>query len=176
MESPLEGDHGRASGVQSRELDRVLDRLRARVEERGTGLGGDRDERAEALRELDVRLVGDDGVVRVDEPLGLVDDRVDDPRMCVTGVDDADTAGEVDEDVAVDVRDRRVLGGRGEDRQVRVQRCSDRPCLTLEKASRLRAGHLGLDPDRPRDRHGRPAYRRPPLVDSVRGRLAREPR
>ena len=176
METTLEGDHARATGVQPGELDRVLDRLGARVEERGPGRAGNRDERAQALRELDVGLVGDDRVVGVKEALGLVDDRLDDRRMGVTGVDDADAAGEVDEDVPVDVRDRRVLGGGGKDREVRAQRRCDRPRLTLEEAPRLGAGHLGLDPDRSRDRHRRAAYPRAPLVHSARGRVAREPR
>ena len=67
-------------------------------------------------------LVRDDREVRVEEPRGLLGDRLDDPRVGVAGVDHADAAGEVDEDVAVDVRDRRVLGALGEDRQVDDQR------------------------------------------------------
>ena len=68
------------AGVQTRELDRVLDRLGARVEERGARLAGDRGERAEPLGELDVELVRDDGEVGVDEALRLLLDRLARPR------------------------------------------------------------------------------------------------
>ena len=122
----LERDHPGPAGVQARELDRVLDRLRARVEERRARLTADRRQRAEALGELDVGLVGDDRVVRVQEQGGLLRHRVDDRRVGVPGVDHADSAREVDEDVAVDVGDGRVVGPSREDRQVHEQRLGDR--------------------------------------------------
>ena len=157
VEAALERDHARTARVEPRELDGVLDRLGTGVEERGPGLAGDRDERAEALGELDVGLVRDDRVVGVQESTCLVDDGLDDPGVRVTRVDHADAPGEVDEDVPVDVRDGGVLGGGGEDREVRTQRRGDRPRLSLGEAPRLGPGHLGLDSDRPRDRHRRPS-------------------
>ena len=51
VEGALERDDRLPLRVQTRELDRVLDRLGARVEERGAGLAGDRHERPESLRE-----------------------------------------------------------------------------------------------------------------------------
>ena len=78
MEGALERDHAGASGVQARELDRVLDGLGAGVEERCARLTGDRRERAQPLGELDVRLVRNDREVRVEEASGLLRDRLDD--------------------------------------------------------------------------------------------------
>ena len=49
VEGALEGDHGGALRVGARELDRVLDRLGARVEERGARLARDRRELEQAL-------------------------------------------------------------------------------------------------------------------------------
>ena len=64
-------------------------------------------ELAETLRELDVALVRHDRVVGVQEPVDLLADRFHHARMVVPDVRDADPAHEVDEGVAVDVRDRR---------------------------------------------------------------------
>ena len=153
VEAALVRDHGGTAGVQARELDRVLDRLRPGVEERRAGRAGDRDERAQPLGEGDVRLVRDDRVVRVEEALGLLGHRGDDARMRVTGVHDADPAGEVDEDVPVDVRDRRVLGRSRVDREVHTERRRDRERLALREPPRLGPRDLRLQPDRPRHRH-----------------------
>ena len=153
MERALVRDHARASGVEPRELHRVLDRLGARVEEGRPRLAGDRGERAEPLGELDRRLVRDDREVRVQEARRLLRHRLDDPRMGVAGVDHADAAREVDEDVAVDVRDRRVLGALREDRQVDDERVRDRPLLPLEERPRARPGDLRANLDRPRRGH-----------------------
>ena len=121
-------------------------------------------------------LVRDHREVGVEEPLGLLDDGVDHPRVPVAGVDDAHASGEVDEDVAVDVRDRRVLGALGEDRQVHQERMRDHAHLALGERTRARPRDLGADLDRLRRRHLHPAYPSLPTVDSGRGRLAREPR
>jgi hypothetical protein len=85
----------------------------------------------------------------VEEPRGLLRDRLDDRRMRVAGVDHADTACKVDEHVAVDVGDRRVLRPRRKDRQVDEQRPRHDPCLALRERARPRSGDLGSDLDRP---------------------------
>ena len=70
MEGALERDHGRALRVEAREFDGVLDGLGAGVEE--GSLGGPAERRAleQPLGELDVRLVGNDGEVGVEETRG----------------------------------------------------------------------------------------------------------
>ena len=52
MERALEADHGVAARVGARELDGVLDRLGAGVEERRLRRAGERREREQALGEL----------------------------------------------------------------------------------------------------------------------------
>ena len=80
VEGALEGDHRRALRVGARELDRVLDRLGARVEERRLRGLANRRERGQPLGELDVDLVRDDREVGVREPLELRLRRLDDAR------------------------------------------------------------------------------------------------
>ena len=129
--------------------------LRAGIEEGGALLAADRDERTEPLRELHVALVGDDRVVRVEEALGLLSDGFEHPRMVVADVRDADSADEVDERVAVDVRDRRSARAVGDDRLVDDQRVRDRLQLSLEDLAAPRAGDLRAYLDHAGGRHAR---------------------
>ena len=163
MERAFEGDDALALRVQPRELDRVLDGLRAGVEEGSALLAADRDERAEPLGELHVALVGDDGEVGVEEALDLLADRFEHPRMVVADVRDADSSDEVDERVAVDVRDRRSARAVGDDRLVDDQRVRDRLQLSLEDLAAPRAGNLRAYLDHAGGRHARePRWKHPP--------------
>ncbi len=159
VEAAVERDHGRALRVRARELDRVLDRLGAGVEEGDARLAGDRHEVDEALREPDVVLVRDDREVRVREPRRLLLHRLDHPRIRVPDVHAADSAGEVDERVAVDVGDERALSLGDHDRQVDRERVGDHPLLAVEDLLALRARKLGLDADRTCRGHRVRAYR-----------------
>ena len=104
-------------GVEAGELDRVLDRLGAGVEERRLGGAAERGALEQALGELDVELVRDDREVGVREALELLLRGLDDARMRVPDVQAADAAGEVDERVAVDVGERRAAALVRDDRQ-----------------------------------------------------------
>ena len=159
VERALERDDGLPLRVQARELDGVLDRLGAGVEERGARLAADRRERAEPLGELDVALVRDDREVGVQEALGLLGDRLDDARVVVADVRHADAADEVDERVAVDVGDRRPARPIGDDRLVDDQRTRDRVPLALEDLAAARAGNLRPDLDHAGGRHARQPIR-----------------
>ena len=110
-------------------------------------------EGAEPLGQRYRGLVGDDGEVGVEEPRCLLDDRLHDARMGVSGIHDADPAREVDEDVAVDVGDRRVLRALGEDRQVDEQGTRDDAFLAFRDRPGARPGYLGADLDRARGSH-----------------------
>src|ERR671937_411820 len=81
VEAAFERDHGRPLGVRAGELDRVLDRLRARVEERRPLWPRDRRKGDQPLAELDVDLVRDDREVGVAEARELLLRRLDDARM-----------------------------------------------------------------------------------------------
>ena len=125
----------------------VLDRLGAGVEERAARLAGDRGEHTQPLGELDVALVGDDGEVRVQEPLRLLDDRRDDARVVVPDVRHAHAADEVDERVAVDVRDRGASRAIGDDRLVHDERPRNRMPLALEDLTATWTRNLRMDLD-----------------------------
>src|SRR5205823_15062640 len=101
VERPLESDHGGPLREEPRELDRVLDRFGARVEERGLRRTAERRRPAQPLGKRDVDLVRGDREVRVREAAGLLLDRRYDARMGVADGQTADAAGEVDEGVAV---------------------------------------------------------------------------
>ena len=155
VERSFEGNDALPLRVQPRELDRVLDRLGTRVEERATSLARDRHQLAEALRQLDVAFVGNHGVVGVQEAVDLLADRLDDPRVVVTDVGDADSADEVDERVAVDVGDRGAACSIRDDRLVDDQRAGHRAALALEDLAAARAGDLRPDLDHTGRRHAR---------------------
>ncbi len=159
VECALERDDRLALRVEARELDGVLDRLGAGVEERSTRLPGDRSQRAEPLRELDVALVRDDREVRVEEPVDLLGDRFDDAWIVVTDVRHADASDEVDEGVSVDVGDGRPARAIGDDRLVDDQRAGDSVPLALEDLAATRAGNLGANLDDAGGSHAREPIR-----------------
>ncbi len=153
VEGSLERDHRRAAGVRARELDRVLDRLRARVEERRLRRAPERRDLDQPLGQLDVDLVRDDREVGVGEARRLLLHRLDDSRMGVADVQAADAAGEVDEGVAVDVGDRRAPPLRDDDREVDGQRIRHDAVLAGEDLLGARTGDRRPELDRPRRRH-----------------------
>ena len=167
VERALERDHAWAPRVEPGELDGVLDRLRARVEEGRPGLALDGDEPPETLRELDVQLVRDNCEIDVNQALSLLLDRLDDTRMPVADVRDPDATDEVDERVAVDVGDRRAARLGGDDRDVHDERPRDRSGLAFEDLARTRPGNLRPELDHASRRHPpqrtRAAVRRKPL-------------
>ena len=104
MEAVVENDNGRAAGGGAGDLDRVLDRLGARVDEERLLLGaahGCRRVLGEPATDLDVRLVGADHEALVQEAVDLLVDRGDDRRVAVAGVLAGDPAGEVEVERAV---------------------------------------------------------------------------
>ena len=113
----------------------------------------DRRECAEPLGELDVRLVRDHGEVRVQEALGLGDDRLDHSWMVVADVHDPDSSDEVDERVAVDVGDRGAARFRGDNRAVDDEWTRDGLRFALQDRPCARARDLRLQLDRARHCH-----------------------
>ena len=152
MEGGVEGDHGLPARGEARDLDRVLDASAPELKKAARVGPAERSQLSEPLRELDVPGIGHDGEIGVDEPGRLLLDRLDDVGVAVADVAHADAAGEVDERVAVDVRDRRVQRLGGKNRQVDLQRLRDRAGAALEELARARAGDLGAKADRFRGR------------------------
>ena len=153
MEAALEADHRRPLGEGPCELDRVLDRLRAGIEERRLRRTGDRRQGDEPLGKRHVRLVGDDREVGVHEARSLFLYRFDDVRIRVTDVEAADAAREVDEPVSVDVGERRAFAVVDHDRQEDRERVGDHALLPLEDLLRPWAGDPRLQLDRLGRRH-----------------------
>ena len=157
VERALEADDALPLRVRARELDRVLDRLRSRVEERRSRLAVDGRELDQPLRELDVDLVRDDREIGVAEPRELLLRRRDDARMRVADVEAADAAGEVDEGVAVDVGERRAASLRDHDGKEDRERLRDRraPCARGSPSSAARGSRSGGRSCESRPRGGR---------------------
>ena len=155
VEASLEGDHAPPARVGAGELDRVLDRLGAGVEEAGAHLARDRGQLDQALSQADVVLVRDDREVGVGEALGLLAHRLDHPRMRVADVHAADASREVDERVPVDVGEKRAARLRDHERQVDGERLRDHPLLAGENLGAARAGNVCLEVDCPGRSHVR---------------------
>ena len=132
MEGALERDHGRPARRGARDLDRVLDGLGAGVEERCLRRTRERGYSDEALCQLDVDLIRDYREVGVEEALKLRRRRLDDLRMRVTDCEAADAAREVDEGVAVDVRQEHAVGAIDDDREGERERRRDDALLPLD--------------------------------------------
>jgi len=100
----------------------------------------------------------------VDEVVGLSLDRLEHGRVAVAGRVDGDAGGEVEEEVAVDVLDRRALAPDRHDR-IGAREARRRPGLVeRDRGARLRTGDLGhevrngaaVGGARLDGRHGRP--------------------
>ncbi len=155
MERAVERDDSLPLRVEPRELDRVLDRLGACVEECGASLTADRRKCTQALGELDVALVWHHREVRMEEPIHLIGDRLHDSRMVVTDVRHTNASDEVDEGIAVDVDDRRAARAIRDDRLVDDQRMGDGVLFTFEDLAAAGTGNLRADLDHTGRRHAR---------------------
>ena len=161
VEGAEEREQVRAAGVVPGELDRGLDRLRAGVPEEDAGRPADRRDPRHLGRGLGVDRKVEVRGAEVDELGRLALDRGDDAGVGVAGGRDRDPRREVQEQVAVDVLDRRAAPADGDDR-VRARKAGRRPAMVeLDVGPRLGTGDLR---DQARDR--------PPVRSAVRhGRL-----
>jgi hypothetical protein len=91
----------------------------------------------------------------VEEAVDLLVDRLDDAGMVVTHVGHPDAADEVDERIAVDVRDRRSARLGRDDGRVDDERPRDRVRLPLEDLPRPGSGNLRAELDHSGRRHAR---------------------
>ena len=103
VEAGVERQHRRPPGGPPRDLDRVFDRLRARVEQRRLADAGNRRDLAQLARQRHVRLVGRDHEAAVLQALELRARRLDHARGRVPAVHAPDATGQIQEHVAVDV-------------------------------------------------------------------------
>ena len=157
MEGAVEDDDRLAPGGGAGDLDRVLDRLGARVQKQALLLAAAaRRELGEPTADLDVGLVHPDHEALVQVAVDLLVDGGDRGGKAVAGVLAAEPSGEVDVRPAVDVLDPRALGPGNDERRrrhaggdVALARCDDgvggAPLLQGHAASLLPIGlpHLG---------------------------------
>ena len=147
MERVLERHDRWAAGGRAGDLDRILDRFGARVDEHRALLAGAAGrELGESAAHLDVRLVGADDEALVEVLLGLLLHGSDHRRMAMAEVLAADAAREVDERAPVDIRDAGAF--RVSDNQARRRHTGgDVPCSVRRDPLRLGAlphGHRAI--------------------------------
>ncbi len=118
VECPVEDDDGRPARCDPRDLDGVLDRLRAGVEQNALLVGSTTGrELGEPPADIDVRLVDADHEALVEVAVDLLVHRSDGRWKAVTRVLAAQAAGEVDVAAAVDILDAGALGAGDDDRR-----------------------------------------------------------
>ena len=122
VEAVVESHHRLPTRVAAGELDRVLDRLRAAVEEDGLLRPRAGDEIDQPPADLHVPLVRRDVEARVGEPARLLPERLHHLRVAVADVEGADAGGEVHVGLAVHVPQRGVAGA--VDDELRVGRAA----------------------------------------------------
>jgi hypothetical protein len=110
VKSVLEADDRRPAGRVARDLDRVLDRLGAGVDEEGALVVGPGRDAVQPLGQRDIGFVGRDRERGMGQAIQLGADGGQHVRMAVSDVQRADPAGEIDEAVVVGVGDNGVLG------------------------------------------------------------------
>ena len=139
MKAALEGDDGGALGRQARNLDGVLDRLGARVEEDRATRAAEGCGRDQPLGNGRVDLVGDDREIGVQEAPGLFANGFDHVRVRMPDRETADPARQVEQPVAVHVGHDRAQGRVDHERCLNGHRRGDGTLLAREDLTRARA-------------------------------------
>ena len=130
----LEHDDGRAAGVGARDLDRVLERLGAGVDEQRLLLRATaRGDLGEAAAHVDVRLVHADDEALVEVAVHLLVDGGHGGRQTMPRVVASEAPGEVDVALPVDVPDAGAFGPVDHERRSRDP-AGDVALFLLEKA------------------------------------------
>ncbi len=143
MIAVVEDHHAVASGELAGDLDRVLHRLRAGVEQDRPLLEIPRRQPVELLGDRHVGLVGRDHEAGVRIPLDLVAHRGDHSGVRIAQGGDRDARGQIDQRVAVGVDDHTAAGGDHLDRHGMSDPWRHGGRLPGEEAGRTRAGNGG---------------------------------
>ena len=110
VEAARECDDRRTFGVNARDLDRVLDRLGAGIQEDRLLGKVTRRRGVEPLGEVNIGLVGEHMKTGVRKQLALLGDGLHDAWMPVPGIEHGDAGREIDESPAIDVPNFRIFG------------------------------------------------------------------
>jgi hypothetical protein len=138
----VECDHGRPAGGVPGDLHGVLDRLGARVEERGLLGARDRRDVDQALGQLDVGLVRHDREVGVQEAVDLGVQGLCDRGIGMPHVQAADSPRPVEEGVAVDIGDDAAVCVVDHERCQDALGLGDHALLALKNRAGLRSRQL----------------------------------
>src|SRR5713226_7709194 len=117
MESVLKTNDGRPLCVGARDLDGVLDGLGAGVQKDGFLRKIAGSQRVQFFRQGNVAFVGSDGEAEMQVLLELFPDRGEHPRRAVADIEAADTSGEIEIAITIDILDGGAVSSRGEDRR-----------------------------------------------------------
>ena len=109
-----EGNHARALGVSTRDLDGILNRFGAGGDEQGFGFAGNRGALVQFLGQFNVGFIGHDLEAAVHHAFQLLLDAGHHFRMAVTGVHDPNATGEIDVTPSIGVPDFSVFSTHGE--------------------------------------------------------------
>ena len=139
----IERHHGRFACVRPGDLDRVLDRFRAGVEQRRPLLARAGREPVELFGDRDVPLVRCDHEAGVGEPGRLISNRGDDGRRRVSDGGHRDARTQIDEPITVDVFDDAAEGPRRVHGHGVADPTGDGGALPVDQCLRQRAGYLG---------------------------------
>ena len=145
VEGPVEDDDSGPPGCRASDLDCVLDRLGAGVQEQRLRRGFPGPELVELLGDCDVRLVHPDHEALMEVAVDLLVHGTDDGRVAVAEVLAGDAAGEVDVLAAVGVPDPRTPGAR-DDEIGRRDAARNEPLAALED---VLGGRAFFDPHCP---------------------------
>ena len=164
VERAVEDDDAGAAGRRAGDLDRVLDRLGAGVDEQRLRRGVAGPELVELLGDRDVGLVGADHEALVEEAVDLLVHRPDDGRVAVAEVLAGDAAREIDVLAALGVPDPGAPGAR--DDEVGGRDASRH--VSLPPPAHLVRGGTFLDPHRSGVSHYRNARQKGALTYAMR--------
>ena len=147
VERVLESDHVRFFRERFRDLDRVLVGFSPGVEQARFLHSAHGSDPAQSFRDIRVALVRGDKRARVQELFRLRFDCFHDCGIALPDVQHADSAGEVDDHIPVQVRHQRVLRMRHGHRRLDRHRLRHPLLALVERTLAFRPRNLGLELD-----------------------------
>src|SRR5579883_1996348 len=147
VEGILEANDGGPARVSAGDFDGVFDGFGAGIQEDGLFLEAAGSQGIDFFSERDVALIGRDGEAKVQVHFELRAEGRSDTRGLMTHIEAADSAGEIEVAVAVNVFERGAIGGGDEDRHGVVGAARDSGFAAGHERARTRAGNFRADMD-----------------------------
>ena len=125
--------------VRPRNLDRILDRFRARVHKQGFLRTPARRQRIQLLADRNVAFIGQHVKAGMQEAIKLATHRVNHRRSAMSGIEAADAAGKIDQAVAVNIFDDRSFSLGNKDGRSMISRPYNGRIPPLHESLRARS-------------------------------------